>query len=221
MRFYTNIRDRLAPLGYHPRRFIMMAWWRTMWINRLFYRGLRIMIFPRLKLSVRGRIEVAVDSVLALNCPMFFSSSERGTFIVGRGAELVVSGGSFSFGTGSYVDIKDGARVLVKGGGGYTNRNFYMECRSQITFGSGVAIGPGVFIQDCDGHQIIGAGPNVAPVVIGDHVWIGAGAKIMKGVQIGCGAVVAAGAVVTRDVPCRTLVGGVPAKPLKTNVTWN
>ena len=52
-------------------------------------------------------------------------------------------------------------------------------------------------------------------VVIGDHVWIGRNAIIMPGVKIGEGAVVAAGAVVTKDVPPLALVGGVPAKIIK------
>lgn len=53
-------------------------------------------------------------------------------------------------------------------------------------------------------------------IVIEDDVWIGAGAVITDGVHIGQGAVVAAGAVVTKNVPPHTVVGGVPAKPIKT-----
>lgn len=54
-----------------------------------------------------------------------------------------------------------------------------------------------------------------APVHIGKKVWIGANATITSGVTIGDNAVVAAGAVVTKDVPNDTIVGGVPAKPIK------
>lgn len=53
------------------------------------------------------------------------------------------------------------------------------------------------------------------PVVIGHDVWIGANAVILDGVQIGNGAIVAAGAVVVKDVPEYTIVGGVPAKILR------
>ena len=50
------------------------------------------------------------------------------------------------------------------------------------------------------------------PIIIGDYVWVGVNATILKGVKIGDGAVVAAGAVVVEDVPPYTIVGGVPAK---------
>ena len=56
---------------------------------------------------------------------------------------------------------------------------------------------------------------SFAPVKLGNHVWIGSNATILAGVTIGDWAVVAAGAVVTKDVPPLTVVGGVPAKVIK------
>lgn len=53
------------------------------------------------------------------------------------------------------------------------------------------------------------------PIVIEDDVWIGSGAVILPGVRVGKGSVVAAGAVVTKDVPAQTLVGEVPARIIK------
>lgn len=58
-------------------------------------------------------------------------------------------------------------------------------------------------------------GINTKPVVIGDDVWIGANAVILPGVTIGRHSVVAAGAVVTKDVPDYSLVAGIPAKVIK------
>lgn len=56
---------------------------------------------------------------------------------------------------------------------------------------------------------------NDAPVVIGDDVWCGANVTILKGVTIGRGSVIAAGAVVTRSIPPYSIAGGVPAKVIK------
>ncbi|MCA9949012.1 MAG: acyltransferase [Anaerolineales bacterium] len=58
-------------------------------------------------------------------------------------------------------------------------------------------------------------GITAAGIIIEDDVWLGAGAIITDGVHVGKGAVVAAGAVVTKDVPAHTVVGGVPARPIK------
>ena len=55
-----------------------------------------------------------------------------------------------------------------------------------------------------------------APIVLGKNVWVGSNSTILQGVTIGDNAVVAAGAVVTKDVPADTVVGGVPARKLKT-----
>lgn len=57
-------------------------------------------------------------------------------------------------------------------------------------------------------------------VRIGDKVWIATNAMILPGVTIGDGAIVAAGAVVTKDVPPRCMVAGVTAKVIKENVEW-
>lgn len=63
--------------------------------------------------------------------------------------------------------------------------------------------------------KIFQSGHNIAPVVIEDDVWIGANCVILPGVNIGRGAVIAAGAVVTKSVPEYSIYGGVPAKLIK------
>ncbi len=71
-------------------------------------------------------------------------------------------------------------------------------------------------VFDDPSRPFVEQGITAEGIVIEDDVWIGAGAIITDGVHIGKGAVVAAGAVVTKDVPAHTVVGGVPARPLKT-----
>ncbi len=71
-------------------------------------------------------------------------------------------------------------------------------------------------VFDDPARPFIEQGITAEGIIIEDDVWLGAGAIITDGVKVGKGAVVAAGAVVTKDVPPHTVVGGVPAKPIKT-----
>lgn len=102
-----------------------------------------------------------------------------------------------------------------------------LRCDTSITVGDYVYVAEQVDILDTDSHSLDwrerraqaegGSRGTVetAPVIIEDDVWIGAKATILKGVRVGRGAVIAAGAVVTSDVAPFTLVGGVPAKKLR------
>ncbi|MDR0509387.1 MAG: acyltransferase [Candidatus Methanoplasma sp.] len=103
----------------------------------------------------------------------------------------------------------------------YFNRNVSITARDEVTIGNNVLIGPNVVINtgnhtfsDRD-TLIVKQGHTSEKIVIGDDVWIAANAIILKGVNIGEGAVVAAGAVVNKDVPPYTVVGGVPARMIK------
>ena len=112
-----------------------------------------------------------------------------------------------------------GATLLL--GGGYVNHDLRLSCFESITIGKGVVISENVTIRDSDDHTIVGSDkPMTQPIVIGDHVWIGMNVTILKGVTIGSGAVIAAGAVVSRNVPANALAGGVPARVIKTEVSW-
>lgn len=104
---------------------------------------------------------------------------------------------------GNYVFINAGCSFQDQGG---------------ITIGDGCLIGHHTVIATLN-HEEQPARRNdlhPAPVVIGNRVWIGANATILPGVRIGDGAIIAAGAVVTKDVPKNTVVAGIPAKVLKT-----
>ena len=97
----------------------------------------------------------------------------------------------------------------------YINRNCLIECCGSIEIGSDVHLAFGVSLITST-HQI---GPNerrcgpteVKPIRIGPGAWLGANCTILPGVTIGAGAIVAAGAVVTNDVPPDCLTAGVPA----------
>lgn len=107
-------------------------------------------------------------------------------------------------------------------GSGYINNFVNIHCSERIEIGHNVAISENVVIRDSDNHNIVSSKEHIKtkPIKIGNHVWIGMNVIILKGVTIGDGAVVAAGAVVTRDVEANSLVGGVPAKEIKNNIKW-
>lgn len=94
--------------------------------------------------------------------------------------------------------------------------NAFLDARRTITIGENVNIGGDVAIFSCE-HDINSPsfGGKGGPVVINDWVYIGTRAMILPGVTVGEGAVVASGAVVTKDVKPWTVVGGVPARYIK------
>ncbi len=114
---------------------------------------------------------------------------------------------------------------------------FYTDCGKNITVGKNVFINSGCHFQDQGGitigdgvligHNVVLATLNhdfspkkrstlhPAPIVIGENVWIGSNATVVPGVTIGNGSIIAAGAVVTKNVPENVVAGGVPAKIIK------
>jgi len=100
--------------------------------------------------------------------------------------------------------------------GTYLNRNTLIVAERSVEIGKNCKISWDVIIMDSDQHVLGNPNEANAPVVIGDDVWIGCRAIILKGVRVGRGAVIGAGSVVTKDVPEYTVAGGVPAKVIKT-----
>ena len=117
------------------------------------------------------------------------------------------------------VSGESGGIAIRIGPAVYINRFTIIDASESVDIGKAVMIGPSVYITDHD-HGMRAGVPiqeqplQSAPVVIGEDAWIGAHAAILKGVTVGPGAVIAAGAVVTKDVPPATIVAGVPAKPI-------
>jgi hypothetical protein len=180
-------------------------------------RKLRIFVYPAMHCFIGRGSVVEGDGRLLLGRTWENSRYLPSEFKLNPGARLRVDG-RFLIYTGCMVAVQKGATLTL--GSGFINTNATIDVFRGLTIGHDVAISSGVTIRDSDNHAIDGEGPVAAPISIGDHVWIGVNATILKGVSIGPGAVVAAGAVVTRPVPAAALVGGVPAKVIREDVSW-
>lgn len=108
-------------------------------------------------------------------------------------------------------NVSVGRNVMIIALGGITIGNDVMLAHASQLLSAGHRIPEG-----CGSMRW--AGPEMGPIVVQDNVWVGAQAILLPGVTIGEGAVVGAGAVVTKDVPPYTIVGGVPAQVIKERV---
>lgn len=157
-------------------------------------------------------------------------------FIKGKGNISI--GDDFEFTSGSnlnpicrnmrgtlYVPKKD-SRINI--GNNVSISSACIWAKESITIGNHVSVGGDCLIMDCDVHstdfmsrrQEVMPGNHVddslsAPVVIEDDVWIGARCMILKGVHIGARSVIAAGSIVTKDIPADVVAGGNPCKVIK------
>lgn len=125
-------------------------------------------------------------------------------------------------GRGSLIWILESGQINISGNT-FTAGNSMIISKQKVTIGKDCAIAWGVTICDHDFHRLYIDGVQqieTAPVLIGNNVWIGMNATILKGVTIGDGAVIAAESVVTKDVPARSLVGGNPAKIIKAQIEF-
>jgi acetyltransferase-like isoleucine patch superfamily enzyme len=151
----------------------------------------RARIGPRVKLAGPGTYDLQRGSTIR----------KRTRVWVGPGATLTLERGS-AIGAFCVVNVESGMSIGA-------NSQISWDCQ----------------LLDTDFHTVTGEDgvdrPHTAPIVIGNHVLIGTGSLILKGVTIGDGAVVAAGSVVTKSVEAGVIVAGNPAKPIGRAKSWH
>jgi len=191
----------------------------TLMINlKAGYKHPKILVFPRAKFGLSKTGKITIGNKLRIGIRWDMMNYLPSSFIVGDNAQLIVHD-AFQFYTGCVVTVNGGA--ILELGSGSANMNTAIHCFERISIGDDVHIAERVMIRDSDNHDLLYDGyKRSAPIIIGNHVWIGMSAIILKGVTIGDGAVIAAGAVVNRDVPAGGIVGGVPARVIKTGIEW-
>jgi acetyltransferase-like isoleucine patch superfamily enzyme len=173
-----------------------------------------------ISISPTSNFEISDEGSLSVNSSWFKGKMRRNIseFRLDDYSTLVCNG-HFQLYQGASVYIAPNAKLILKGDC-IMNTNSTINCFHYIEIFDDCAIADNVTISDSDNHSINGS-KLVAPIIIEDHVWIGKNAIILKGVTIGQGAMVAAGAVVTKNVPAHCLVAGVPAKVIKENIEWH
>jgi maltose O-acetyltransferase len=149
---------------------------------------------PRIRVSGRPRVVVHGTMRIA-DRVQIYSTLARSEFVAGSGATLEI---------GSRTLVNFGTSVVATG---------------RVSIGAHCHIGPHCMIMDNPFHELDPDRrlevPQPRPIVIEDNVWLGARVIVMPGVTIGRDSVVGAGGVVTKDVPPRTLVAGVPAREVR------
>lgn len=143
-------------------------------------------------------------------------------FQLKRGARISCARGAHVK-IGARVTLEEGAQVIVSAGGKlevgddvFIGRGTVLGCNNMIRIGSGSQIAHYVTLIDSDHRfgkgQSLRQGSETAPIEIGQNVWIGTQAVVLKGVTVGDESVIGAGAVVTKEVPALNIATGVPAK---------
>ena len=179
------------------------------YINRIFYKLYNIIIRPRFK-KMEGRI-IKPRQLLGEK----YISIGKGTNIE---KDIILTAWDKYGDETFYPTIKIGENCSI-------GEHAHITACQKITIGNGVLTGRYIYISDNAHGNSQKEQLNIppikrplhikGPVTIEDNVWIGERVCILSGVNVGKGAIIAANAVVTHDVPAATIVGGVPAKIIK------
>ncbi len=181
-------------------------------------RKYKIRFYKGAILSMKRHSEIELNANLSIGYKRMRENKVLTRIQMDDFTKLTVNG-SFMVNEEAYIWITHSGHLILDGG--FINEKVTITCASEIHIGKNAHIAREASIRDYDGHYIENPGYRTAkPVFIGDNVWIGYRALIMKGVTIGDGAIVAANSVVTKDVPPRCIVAGNPARIIRENVDW-
>lgn len=186
-------------------------------------KGLCVAVYQYIRIFIYKAVsDGTVKGKVKLHQPLL--TQGEGTIEFSIGVNIGVKSSPFFLSSYSYIEPRrTGAKIKI-GKNCWINNNFTAIAESsEISIGENCLIGANVEVYDSDFHvlnyQDRGKGnpsENSKAVNIGENVFIGSNVKIMKGVQVGIGAVISHGSVVVNNVESMTVVGGVPAKVIKT-----
>ena len=163
-------------------------------------------------------LPVRVDSTWSLNGRPIIIKCNNSKIQIGRYFKACsrLKGNSIGVQSPVYIrTLNENAQIVIGDNVGVSGCS--ISARESVTIGNRVLVGSGALITDSDAHPVDfesrkrGAAGVSRPICIEDDGFIGARAVVLKGVRIGCGSVVGAGAVVVKDVPPYSVVAGNPA----------
>lgn len=204
-------------MGINPFKFIK---WNYLVKNVEREKGAYLLPMRGAVINISKTAKVTLHSHLILNYPKYRHSSEESYLLLRDGAQLTVNG-IVHLCSRSTLQIQKSARLSI--GKAYINHESSIIIGGESSIGDGVLISRAVRIFDSDFHKVLderGKQTNVAkPLTIGNHVWIGLGALILRGSNIGDGVVIAAGSVVMGKVKAGTCAIGNPARSFS-DIRW-
>lgn len=172
--------------------------------------------------ELRDRYDTYLVKKKLASCGDNFRARNPRELYLGKGAQIHV-GNNVLLERYVRISMGDNARIYI-GDNTYIADFSNLLAVKEINIGQNCAISWHVLFMDTSSHPFgyrdEAPTTKIAPIVVKDHVWIGCRAVVLKGVTIGEGAIVANNAVVTKDVPPHTMVGGNPARIIKEDVIW-
>ena len=182
-----------------------------------------LFVYDRTSMILEDGSVLELSGKLELNTGCFEDYGKSTVLTMEKFAKLIIPSGTVKVDYDSEITIAAGASLGI-GEDTTFGPGCLVRCGKSITIGKECVIGHRVEIMDSDFCGIIENGEQKSRfgqgIEIGDHVWIGDGAVILKDVKIGEGAIIGARAVVTSDVLAHTMVAGNPASVIKTGVDW-
>ena len=196
----------------HRARFMLAHPRISYYMSHLRRRGIElegyVWIAAKADVVLAGQSRCSIAGGTFIPTPIQIRGNDRGRIIISKHCSIDTLARLFAA-NDAVLRIEDNVGI-----GPFDIINAFADC----TIGKNSMLGPYVNINCADHGTAIGEVPmrfqegTYGPVMIGEDCWIGSHAVIMKGVTIGDGTIVAAGAIVTKDVPPLSIVAGVPAK---------
>ena len=217
------INNMVTQMRFHPKPYLQFFWINFLRKNTQCMARKGKLIFPARYtiLDIHKQARISVKGFMFYGYKRIRGSKLESRLAVEGDGSLTIESGYISIYYGTDILVFEGANLTFKGRV-TINQNVQIICMDTITIGDDVMISRDVVIRDNDGgHEILTEGyKKTAPVIIGNHVWIGQGAMIVKGVTIGDGAIIGARAWVATNVKPNALVMGDPARAFQKNVGW-